>query len=347
MDLNTLKGNVVVLEFWATWCGPCIPALKHLNQLSERFKGKPVKFIAVTDEDETAVTRFMKSVPLSVWVGIDRRGATFGSYQAKQRPYTVVVDRTGRIAAITNPEAVTELVLNDLIAEKKVDLPFVSVVPDDLDWDTGDTPDGIKPLTQIIIKPANSTFAGIKKRRGHITADGAYLISLISAAYDVPFTRIVNNLPESNATYRVSAIAPPGREDTLLPLFQSFLATIFELDIKRQMKESDVFVLTVSKENAARLQPTKSTESFGASARGRIIYHKGKIAKLADTIEEVLQTPVIDQTGLRGEYDWALVYNKANKNVLIDEVREKLGLELTRKKILIEVLVVRKAFGSN
>src|SRR5688572_32723217 len=36
LDLNTLKGNVVVLEFWATWCLPCIPAIKRFNQLSEK-----------------------------------------------------------------------------------------------------------------------------------------------------------------------------------------------------------------------------------------------------------------------------------------------------------------------
>src|SRR5688500_14295359 len=52
VDLHTLKGDVVVLEFWATWCLPCIPAIKHFNLLSEKFKDGPVRFIAVTDEDE-------------------------------------------------------------------------------------------------------------------------------------------------------------------------------------------------------------------------------------------------------------------------------------------------------
>jgi uncharacterized protein (TIGR03435 family) len=340
VDLNNLKGNVVVLEFWATWCGPCIPALKHFSQLSQEFKGKPVQFIAITDEDEAALARFMKTVPIGGWVGLDNNGATFRVYQANQRPYTVVIDRGGRIAAITNPESITEAVLNDLIADKKVDLPIKTVIPDDLDWDIADTADGIKPLTQIIIKPAYSSFAGIKNRRGHISADGAYLINLISAAYNMPFTRIVNKLPESNKTYRVSAIAPPGQEDTLLPLFQQFLTATFGLDIKRETRESDVYVLTVPKDKPATITPSTSAESFGISARGRINYKKSKISKLVEALEGVLQAPVIDQTGLTGEYDWALVYNDADKNILINDVRQKLGLELTQKKIPIEMLVV-------
>src|SRR5437764_5462158 len=45
-DWDHLKGNVVVLEFWATWCAPCIAAMPHLNDLAEKFKDKPVRFIA-------------------------------------------------------------------------------------------------------------------------------------------------------------------------------------------------------------------------------------------------------------------------------------------------------------
>ena len=68
---DDLKGNVVVLEFWATWCGPCIAAIPHLNALTEEFKGKPVRFISVTDEDETKVRKFLEKRTMSSWIGLD------------------------------------------------------------------------------------------------------------------------------------------------------------------------------------------------------------------------------------------------------------------------------------
>ena len=55
-SLNELKGKVVVLEFWATWCSPCIPATQHLSELAAKFKDKPVQFISITDEDEERVS---------------------------------------------------------------------------------------------------------------------------------------------------------------------------------------------------------------------------------------------------------------------------------------------------
>src|ERR1039457_5194390 len=71
LSWDKLKGKVVVLEFWATWCGPCVKAIPHLNDLAEQFKDKPVVFISVTSENEDVVRIFLKNHPMKTWVGLD------------------------------------------------------------------------------------------------------------------------------------------------------------------------------------------------------------------------------------------------------------------------------------
>lgn len=208
-NISSLKGNVVVLEFWATWCGPCISAIKHLNELNEKFKYKPVRFIAIADDDELTVARFTKMQPIQGWIGIDNNRATINSYQALPIPHTVVIDRNGRIAAITKPEYVTESVLDDLLTDKPISLPLKKDVLADLEWDNAETSDGIAPLSQVIIKPSNAATGGVMERPGHISADGAVFLNLMVAAYQTTPFRVINNLPESDKQYKVSVIVPP------------------------------------------------------------------------------------------------------------------------------------------
>jgi uncharacterized protein (TIGR03435 family) len=344
VSLKDLKGNVVVLEFWATWCVPCIPALNHFNELSEKFKGKPVRFISITDEDESKIAQFVKTQPIRTWIGFDPTRAAFDAYQANGIPHTVVVDRNGRIAAITKPENVTETVLNDLLAGKSVSLPLKESIASNLDWDQDVTLDQTKPLMQVIIKPSNASTGGVKTQSGHVSADGAVLMNLIEAAYQTSPIRIVNNLPESSEQYRVSVIVPPGRESALYPLFQQALTTTFGINVRREMRETDVIVLTVLPGKVAKLQPSLAKEQgLAMTARGRIRTIKWPIRALVESLENILGRPVIDKTGLAGEYDWDLPYSRVDKTLLLNAVREKLGLEITEMKQPIEMLIVDSA----
>src|SRR5512138_1097795 len=75
-DWASLRGQVVVLEFWATWCAPCIAAIPHLITLAEKFKGR-LQVIAITDENEAFVVPFLQRCVIKGWVGLNEDRSAF------------------------------------------------------------------------------------------------------------------------------------------------------------------------------------------------------------------------------------------------------------------------------
>jgi thiol-disulfide isomerase/thioredoxin len=102
-SLSEFRGQVVVLEFWATWCGPCLELLPHMNKMADSFAGKPVRFISVTDEPRANVEAFLKKHPMKAWIGLDPRGEAFGAFHVDSRPQVFVIDTYGRISLKIHP----------------------------------------------------------------------------------------------------------------------------------------------------------------------------------------------------------------------------------------------------
>lgn len=119
-----LNGKIVVLEFWATWCGPCRPALLHLNKVAEECKDDPIQFIAITFEDESVVRDFLQETPMKGWVGIDQPsdipkiGRTAKAHGVVAIPHTVVLDQHGFVVAQTHPSLISRDGLLNIMKER-------------------------------------------------------------------------------------------------------------------------------------------------------------------------------------------------------------------------------------
>ncbi len=95
--LSDYSGKVVVLNFWATWCGPCRREIPELNELVKEFQGNPeVVFLAITDEPAEVVQRFLKQQPFAYRILVDGR-AIRQAYKANAFPTHFVISRDGRL----------------------------------------------------------------------------------------------------------------------------------------------------------------------------------------------------------------------------------------------------------
>ncbi len=105
-DWESLRGTTVVVEFWATWCGPCIAAIPHMNDLAKAFEGEVV-FISVTDEPEEKTLALREKRPMESVLGFDTDKSMHKAYQVRAIPKTIVVDKEGKVASITHPNRLT------------------------------------------------------------------------------------------------------------------------------------------------------------------------------------------------------------------------------------------------
>ena len=86
-------GKFVLIDFWATWCGPCRKAIPELNAFAEKFKDKLV-VIGVSDETEEKV-KSMKEPQIAYFSAIDPQGRTKKQYEVKGIPHVVLIDPKG------------------------------------------------------------------------------------------------------------------------------------------------------------------------------------------------------------------------------------------------------------
>ena len=100
ISLHQLRGKVVYLDFWASWCGPCLQSLPLFDKMYQQLNSKGLEIIAVNlDDDVDDALKFLDQHPVHFSIAYDNSGKTPEDYSIRVMPSSFLIDKEGRIVS--------------------------------------------------------------------------------------------------------------------------------------------------------------------------------------------------------------------------------------------------------
>ena len=369
LDLNSLRGRVVVIEFWATTCGPCITSIPWWNKLNERFADRPVTFLAVAgDPDPKTVRKLLQKRPMRGIIGVDTDRSTSKTYGVNGIPATVVIDQNGLIVGWTTVDTLFEqsAILENVLKGRKVEIarsPWVQS-PDlfaDVTQaiDPGET-DQPKPLCLILIRPTSGLPSPFGQTSRERRAQNVDLRQIIEEFYPVRGGALAFEFIPTEDKYDVMFRWSKRDWTRGFQILQEAIEATFNITVTTEKRLSDVYLMTVDPKRAAMWEPARASMKFdrktGKTAPTQAILDRmirgeeffcgvGETQILADGYAWALGVPVIDETNVDGYYTYCYPWSKEKSTPAqtIELAKKHLGITLTKTQREIETIVVRRA----
>jgi thiol-disulfide isomerase/thioredoxin len=96
LNLETLRGSVVYLDFWASWCAPCRQSFPWMQQMQQQYRAEGLEVIAVNlDQTRADADRFLRAYPTPLRLVFDPEGALAARFDVQGMPMSFLIDRHG------------------------------------------------------------------------------------------------------------------------------------------------------------------------------------------------------------------------------------------------------------
>ncbi len=344
-DLGSIQSDYIIIDFWASWCEPCIRVLHQMEYIQKEF-GKKLSVIAVSGDTKDRFLSFNDAHKITTLNAIDEHNKLFSYLNIKIIPTTLFINRRLHSVSIFEGEMLSKVTVDSLmegkhVASEKTSVSFMSEpnevlksfkVPDSTSQMVRETPH----------YPGSSSFyykytePPFNSRR--ITFVNFSIPGLYRFAYNTTYVRYKSSHPgikETNASefkcYDI--IVPKG--DYELNNVRLALKHYLEQrhpELSASLIDSTATTcLVLRKQEGARFDNSKDTISKldikGPEFNGTNV----PLREFINYLEEQTKLPVEDETGLTGRFNIAVKFNYENKNTLFDELK-KIGFKISEEK---------------
>jgi uncharacterized protein (TIGR03435 family) len=346
--LPRLKGKPAVLEFWATWCSPCIAAMPRLTKLAEQYKDQ-VQFVSITQEGPAVVEPFIERRKPAGWVALDTDSSVLRELGVVDFPTTVLMRPDGSTVAV-DLDQLNETMLNALISGKPISpkptakKSTPTAVSSSVKGADGKPIDGglpdyktiwSFPLNKLDLTP--STIEGMNR----INIMGPTLIAdaqlsaraIIALAYGVPKEYVDGPANILDKPWRIIL-----RVETPEALNQILLAKVdsaFGVRTQIALHNKPVLLLKQSTlglgKDLVQVDSSSAPEEMRSYSPGAELGTNVTLTNLAESLTDNLGLRVVNETGLNGRWNWTLTWDVTSLDVKADlrrSVEQQLGLKL-------------------
>lgn len=109
--------KIIIIDFWATWCGPCIAAFPELDKIQKKYANK-IQIIALSDEPKETVENFFKTKKLNFNFSIDSSKKTYDFFNIEGRPTTIIIDQNKKFIWAGGSEELDSIITVFLLTGK-------------------------------------------------------------------------------------------------------------------------------------------------------------------------------------------------------------------------------------
>lgn len=338
LSLHELAGKTIVVEFWASWCTPCVEALPDWNRIVEDLAAQDVVFLTLTDENSPAKLRsFLAHHPVRGLVGIDRDRSLFDAFDVHRIPSTTVITPGGAVhrclAGLPNTLQLEAVLRGDSVTFQADDSVTQSKTR---------RAEPAAKLYSVKIQPSEEPRVQRTSHASgkyHATAHTLWQVATFAFEQEGRWVTLAGDLPPER--YDVDAECAGGLPCVRSAL-QNALAHSFGIIGTPEDMEHDVWILNAPSGGSlgSSLRQADPDNPPKAESKTDFLVLDTTLDHLAALLQRWLGHPVVNETGLEGSFDAVLRWRFGDSESLRAAVDEQWGLALTQDRRVIPVTVV-------
>lgn len=349
-DVQAQNTKLLILNFWGTWCSPCLPEMDSLSVLQVKNKAG-IQVIGISDEPTGRLKNYLARRPSSVWLASDTTLNLYRQFGFNYVGQSAIINKQNRIVALVRTDSINQQVIDRLLhndaipssaetgnkAENKTDLFAVDSTTGYQVLLSSYRP-GVPSMSKSYLK---TSFEGRRLTYVNICLTNiyqdAYQVSNKQVIYEIS-EKEVCNWNDKSTLYCFDLVVKPEQKDSLHILLRQTIGQLAPVKARLEKRTIPVYILRRLPGAPEWPVSVNQESTFSFSGRG----FKGKAIKLAplvDYISNELEFPVVNETGLSGRYDIAFENELRTKEDMMAALK-KLGLMVEKMNREMDVVII-------